>query len=243
MAPTPGTPGYDPFAWLRTSLGQGFTLPQGGSHDGRDIQTPSHTPLTSLVPGVVTPHTGWYPWGGEVDVRTAGGVTETFAHLDAIAVHPGDVVNIGQVIGLSGGENLPAQYSNGPHTHFSLFGGAPWDNSKAIDPTGLLQAFQGSGPSGPGGTVAGSAWGSLGNAGSIPFGGVGSPIVVTVQSSLDTLSQRLNASATDVLTRGVLIAFGLVLLLVGVIVLIWPGARATAGTAANVATKATLAAA
>lgn len=232
---------YDPFAWLRTSLGQGFTLPSGGAHDGRDIQTKSHTPLTSLLPGVVTPHTGFYPWGGEVDVLTATGVTETFAHLDAIAVKPGQAVSIGQVIGLSGGENLPRQYSTGPHTHFSLFGGAPWDNTKAIDPTGLLDAFQGSGPSGPGNVAGGigNPWGANNN----PLGGVGSPIVVNVQSSLGSLAQSLNKSQTDILTRGAIIFFGATLLLVGFIVLIWPGAQRAAGAAANVATKATLAAA
>lgn len=241
--------GYDPFAWLRTSLGQGFTLPVGGHHDGRDIQTKSHTPLTSLLPGVVTPHTGWYPWGGEVDIKTAGGITETFAHLDAIAVHPGDVVNIGQVVGLSGGENLPAQYSTGPHTHFSLFGGAPWDNTKAIDPTALLQDFQGSGPSGPS-TLP--AWAQLGSS-SNPLGGVGSPITVNVQSALGSFSQSLGTSQKDVLTRGVIIAVGIALLLIGFIVLIWPGAKqgvrnATGGDigvdpkeVANAATKATLA--
>jgi murein DD-endopeptidase MepM/ murein hydrolase activator NlpD len=158
--------------WYDNSLGQGFTLPQGGSHDGRDIQTPMHTPLTNLLPGVVTPHTGFYPWGGEVDILTPSGITETFAHLDAIAVRPGQQVGAGGFIGLSGGENLPRQYSTGPHTHFSLFAGAPWDNSKAIDPTGLLQAYQGGGPD----------ISSLINGGMIGAQPTAQPITVTVHS-------------------------------------------------------------
>jgi hypothetical protein len=50
------------------------------------------------------------------------------------------VVLPGQQVGLSGGENLPKQYSTGPHVHYSLFGGAPWDNKYAIDPSAFLTA-------------------------------------------------------------------------------------------------------
>lgn len=246
----------DPFRWLHlgkygeTSLGQGFTLPSGGSHDGRDVQTPRHTPLTSLVSGVVTPHTGFYAWGGEVDVQMANGITQTFAHLDSIAVKPGQRVNVGQFLGLSGGENLPHQYSTGPHTHVSFFGGAPWDNSKAIDPTALLTAFEGSGPSGPAGMQL-PPWAGGSSSGPVASGVQG--VTVNIQSSLGTLAQALNTSVQDTLMRGVIIAVGVALLLIGFIVLIWPGAKAGVRNAtggdigadpkmvANAATKATLA--
>jgi hypothetical protein len=70
------------------------------------------------------------------------GITETFAHADRIDVREGETVWPGQQVGLSGGEGLPPIYSNGPHVHYSLFGGAPWDNTKSIDPSDYLNAVR-----------------------------------------------------------------------------------------------------
>lgn len=134
--------------WFLYPKTQGYTVGHGGNHDGWDFGAPSKTPLISLTGGTVTPHTGWYAWGGEVDTKgglLGPGVTETFAHADAIYVKPGQRVNVGDVVGLSGGENLPRQYSSGPHIHYSLFGGAPWDNTKSIDPGDFLGKVRTSG--------------------------------------------------------------------------------------------------
>lgn len=131
--------------WFMYNVTRGFTDMNHGNHDGWDFGAPSHTPVYSLTGGKVTSHTGWKPWGGEVDTKggvLGGGVTETFAHLDRIDVKAGDTVFPGQQVGLSGGEGLPAQYSTGPHIHYSLFGGAPWDNKFAIDPGGFLKGFR-----------------------------------------------------------------------------------------------------
>lgn len=130
--------------WFMYNVNKGFT----GKHDGWDFGAPSHTPLTSLTGGKVTPHTGWYPWGGEIDIKggmLGPGVTETFAHADKIGVKSGDIVLPGQQVGLSGGEGLPSQYSTGPHVHYSLFGGAPWDNKYAIDPSKWLNSVRATG--------------------------------------------------------------------------------------------------
>lgn len=127
--------------WLFYKVTRGYTVGHGGDHDGWDFGAPSKTPLISLTGGKVTGHTGWYPWGGEVDTKggvLGSSVTETFAHADRIDVKPGDIVFPGQQVGLSGGEGLPLKYSNGPHVHYSLFGGAPWDNTKSIDPGNFL---------------------------------------------------------------------------------------------------------
>lgn len=218
--------------WFDYSLGQGYTLPTGGSHDGRDVQTPTGTPLTNLLPGTVTAHTGWFPWGGEVDIKTASGVTETWAHLDALAVKPGDVVQAGQIIGLSGGENLPLQYSNGPHTHFSVFAGDPWDNTRALDPTPLLQwaqsNFTGSGPGGLGDvTTAGSAAGVTqtvtGSA-----GGIAPTINITIQSALSTALGATGLKFQDAAKRTGLIMIGGALVILGFFVFVWPAEKAAA---------------
>lgn len=135
--------------WFMYNVTQGYGKNKsGGFHDGWDFGAPSKTPVFSLTGGKVTSHTGWYPWGGEVDTKgglLGAGVTETFAHLDRIDVKSGQTVAPGQQVGLSGGENLPKQYSNGPHIHYSLFGGAPWDNKKAIDPSNFIGSVKGPG--------------------------------------------------------------------------------------------------
>lgn len=231
--------------WFDNSLGQQFTVGRGGNHDGRDIQTAIGTPLTNLLGGVVTPHTGFYPWGGEVDIQTPSGITETWAHLDAIGVKPGQTIAPGQFIGLSGGENLPAQYSTGPHTHFSLFGGSPWDNSKAIDPTPLLdwaQQFIGGGPSSQPTTFGlpfnpNDVPGVQGIASGVKQAG-GSVVNVTVNSALNTIMAGLGISkVSDFLWMSGLILLGGLLLLAGLIVFILPN-RDQAIQAASLAAKA-----
>lgn len=127
--------------WFMYHVNKGYGSYGGKFHDGWDFGAPSKTPLITLTGGVATKHTGWYPWGGEVDIKggvLGPGVTETFAHADRLDVKPGDTVTPGTQVGLSGGEGLPHQYSTGPHVHYSLFGGAPWDNRYAIDPGGFL---------------------------------------------------------------------------------------------------------
>ena len=131
--------------WFMYHVNKGYGDYGGRFHDGWDFGAPSHTPLISLTGGKVTKHTGWYPWGGEVDIKGGAlgpGITETFAHADRIDVKPGDVVWPGSQVGLSGGEGLPPQYSTGPHVHYSLFGGAPWDNTKSINPGGWLNSIR-----------------------------------------------------------------------------------------------------
>lgn len=153
--------------WFMYGITKGYTVGHGGNHDGWDFGAPSKTPLISLTGGKVTGHTGWYPWGGEIDTKgglLGGGVTETFAHADRIDVKPGQTVAPGQQVGLSGGENLPRQYSDGPHVHYSLFGGAPWDNTKSIDPSRFLGSVRANGGPGGIGTILGSTGDAVGDA-------------------------------------------------------------------------------
>ena len=121
--------------------GRGYTFGQttrfGQIHDGLDILTPTGTPITSLIDGTVGGETGHHPYGWRVDVlgtlpdgRAANVIT---VHLDSIAVSLGEHVSRGQLLGSSGGENLPPIYSTGPHTHLGVF-----VNGVAIDPAPIL---------------------------------------------------------------------------------------------------------
>lgn len=143
------TPWYDyptsnPFAW---------TGPGSIGHNGYDIATPYHTPITDLFAGVVS-YVGVQPGvngspGAEVEVQTRdpqyGNVTDLYLHLDKIApgLKVGDHVEPGDLLGYSGGETIqqvqadPAEYpdaehpvintsytySTGAHTHFGIFRG------------------------------------------------------------------------------------------------------------------------
>jgi len=121
--------------------GRGYVFGQttafGQIHDGLDILTPIGTPITSLIDGKVGGETGQHPYGWRVDVlgvlpdgRAANVIV---VHLDSIGVALGQHVTRGQVLGSSGGENLPPIYSTGPHTHLGVF-----VNGVAIDPAPIL---------------------------------------------------------------------------------------------------------
>lgn len=121
--------------------GRGYTFGEttafGQIHDGLDILTPIGTPITALIDGTVGGETGQHPYGWRVDVlgtlpdgRAANVIV---VHLDSIDVALGERVTRGQVLGSSGGENLPPIYSTGPHTHLGVF-----VNGVAIDPAPIL---------------------------------------------------------------------------------------------------------
>lgn len=103
-------------------------------HFADDIGTPFHTPIGSLVSGTVTQadYAVWsgLPGGGEVFIQPdAGGNKWYVYHLDLIQVRVGQHVNIGDIIGLSGGQNsgglhnVSPVYSSGAHTHTGWFDG------------------------------------------------------------------------------------------------------------------------
>jgi hypothetical protein len=113
--------------WLRLdSISQRYGPP---NENGIDIALPMHTPITSLTEGTII-STGWYGGGGVVCVRSSGipglGVASVYyQHLDEIDVHESEVVNIGDRIGLSGGQLHGGFHpvtccSTGPHMEVGL---------------------------------------------------------------------------------------------------------------------------
>jgi tape measure domain-containing protein len=91
-----------------------------GLHQGIDFAFGQGSPLRELIGGRVLGHTGWYPWGGELDVQLMNGLWERYLHLSAIFAHAGDIIKRGQLVGLTGG-GTPASglgyWSGGSHLH------------------------------------------------------------------------------------------------------------------------------
>lgn len=153
-------------AWFTYPIGHGYITNYQGAgtdtpHYADDVETPFHTPLTALLSGTVkqADYAVWsgQPGGGEVFVQPdAGGPEYYYYHLDELDVSPGQHVQAGQLVGLSGGQNsggmhnVSPMWSSGPHTHVGYFsqyvqtpaGGRPY----GPDITPLLKSV--SGPNG-----------------------------------------------------------------------------------------------
>lgn len=92
-------------------------------HNGVDFGVPTGTQVKSVLSGVVqaTGNTDAYPgcvsWGKWILVKHNNGLTSLYAHLSSILVSPGDSVETGTLIGLSGNTG----YSTGPHLHLTLY--------------------------------------------------------------------------------------------------------------------------
>lgn len=136
--------------WYDFGVSQGYG--QNGEQ-GVDVATPFHTPISNLYSGTVV-EAQYGSAGGIVGIATnvpgLGQVVEYFLHLDLINVAKGQIVKVGQIVGLSGGETPaqaptlgglhPAQpqFSTGPHTEFGFFQGLPFMSQNAGNPLGFL---------------------------------------------------------------------------------------------------------
>lgn len=102
---------------------------RGRGHNGIDFRATMGTRVKSALSGIVS-HIGntdeirgCYSFGKWVLVKHDNGLSTLYSHLSSIRVQPGQVVQTGEMVGLSGG--LPgtfgAGYSTGPHLHFGLY--------------------------------------------------------------------------------------------------------------------------
>jgi len=96
----------------------------GNGHPGVDLRASSWTKVKSAGAGVVkgtgdtdTVPPKCYSYGKWVLVEHGNGLSTLYAHLSLIKVNPGQVVNMGDLIGYSGNTG----YSTGPHLHFSVY--------------------------------------------------------------------------------------------------------------------------
>jgi len=122
-----------------------FEPPYGGYahfHTGIDISAAQGTPVLAADDGVVLlagasiVNGQLVGYGNYVVVAHSGGLTTLYGHLLGIAVHTGDRVSQGQVIGAEGSTGN----STGAHLHFELR-----QNNTPIDPAPFLPPGQPSG--------------------------------------------------------------------------------------------------
>jgi hypothetical protein len=105
----------------------------GRVHRGIDLAMPRGTELHSIADGTIEKVINNKLMGNGVYVRTESGDVHVYGHLDKVSVHPGDHVNAGELIGLSGNTG----HSTGPHLHFALL-----HDGHVADPTSLVNAVQ-----------------------------------------------------------------------------------------------------
>jgi murein DD-endopeptidase MepM/ murein hydrolase activator NlpD len=124
--------------WLAARVGTAYSYNEvhgataGGTllraHDGVDIAVKLGTPVLAAFDGlVIDPAARWRPWlvsryGNVVAIQSTEdmsmGYVAIAAHLSRLAVHPGDRVTRGEVIGWTGRTGNAA--GTEPHLHFEL---------------------------------------------------------------------------------------------------------------------------
>ena len=100
----------------------------GEFHDGVDMATSCGTPVAAAQSGTVASAQWDGGYGYRVMIKHADGVTTGYAHLQSMAVSPGQYVNRGQLVGGIGSTGL----STGCHLHYMAN-----INGQSINPMGL----------------------------------------------------------------------------------------------------------
>ena len=99
-------------------------------HSGMDFRAPHGSPARATAPGTVVA-AGWNGgYGRMVEIDHGDGFTTRFAHLSAITVSEGDVVERGTIVGKVGSSGR----STGPHLHYEVR-----RDGDAVDPLRFLK--------------------------------------------------------------------------------------------------------
>jgi murein DD-endopeptidase MepM/ murein hydrolase activator NlpD len=85
-------------------------------HAGVDYGVPTGTPVSACGPGKVALARHRIVTGNSVIVEHLPGIYSLYYHLDTIAVHEGDMVGAGTLLGQSGATGL----ATGPHLHWEI---------------------------------------------------------------------------------------------------------------------------
>jgi murein DD-endopeptidase MepM/ murein hydrolase activator NlpD len=129
----PAIPAYGTYAWpVVGPVIRGFeepTGPYGPGHRGIDIAAPFGTPMVAAQDGVVA-FAGSVGGSLFISIDHPDGVRTTYSWVSSIAVHKGQQVNRGEVIGLTGNGHPDGDQ---PHLHFGARVGTTY-----IDPMLLL---------------------------------------------------------------------------------------------------------
>lgn len=106
-----------PVASYTITSGYGWRFGGAEFHPGIDIGCPIGTPVYASNNGVVE-NAGWNSggYGNWIRINNGGGLESIFGHLSRVAVHAGQMVSKGQLIGYSGSTGE----STGPHLHYEI---------------------------------------------------------------------------------------------------------------------------
>ena len=123
---------------IKSGFKGNFAQNRGGYiHPGTDIPVPSGTPVKAPLSGkVVNVNSNAPKCGGTIDIEYSDGFWSRFCHIKQINVKKGDLVNRGDVVGLSGGgiNDYGRGRSDGPHLHFTLK-----KDGKKVDPANYME--------------------------------------------------------------------------------------------------------
>jgi len=101
-------------------------------HRGVDIAVAEGTEVHAMADGRVRFAGVQRGYGNVVWLDHGGDVMSVYAHLSVIQVRPGEKINGGQVLGLSGSSGN----ATGPSLHFEI-----WRWGREVDPVPLLGGF------------------------------------------------------------------------------------------------------
>ena len=124
-----------PVGAARTTSGFGVRFdPFNGRpalHQGQDFAAPRNTPILATAPGSVSVAGVRGGYGRTVEIDHGGGFKTRFAHLNSIAVQPGQRVAVGNRIGGMGTTGR----STGVHLHYEV-----WMNGRPQNPARFMRA-------------------------------------------------------------------------------------------------------
>lgn len=100
-------------------------------HQGQDFAAPLNTPIYATAPGIVSFAGVRSGYGNTIEIDHGRGFKTRFAHLNAMAVQPGQRIALGQRIGAMGTTGR----STGVHLHYEV-----WMDGRPQNPARFMRA-------------------------------------------------------------------------------------------------------
>ena len=91
-------------------------LRQRSQHNGVDLASPTGTPVYATADGLIGMAQYYSSYGNYVQIEHGGELQTRYAHLSSYTVHPGEMVQKGDLIGYVGSTGR----STGPHLHYEV---------------------------------------------------------------------------------------------------------------------------